>query len=126
MAQNLAHDLVHVGDWGFCPNRSPKLGLYHGKSVHDIRPLMVVLQKDFPIEIVEMPHTTQQTIKFIMMVSHKSGIYFKENKSSPTYYLNRIEISSIGVGFISRELIDTERLSCAVYHSRNRLLSADT
>lgn len=97
MAQNLAQNLIDLGNWSLCPDYSPELCLYPRKYTFRIRPLMIMLQKDFPIELVEMPHTIPQDVEFMMMVSHTSGIDLEEDKGRPTNRLNYYKMAPAGL-----------------------------
>ena len=63
MTQNLTKDFIKLSDRRFRANRSTKLGLNHTEGCFDIRPLMIMFQENIPIEAVEVPHTTPQTVE---------------------------------------------------------------
>ena len=67
MTQNLTKHFINLSHWRFGTNRSPELALNHTESSLDVRPLMIMLQEGIPIEIVEVPHTTPQTVKLFLL-----------------------------------------------------------
>ena len=112
MAKNLAKNFINLSDRGFSSNRSPELGLNHGEGGLHIRPLVIMSQESIPIEVVEVPHAIPETVKLMMIVSHASRIDLEGDISRATLRLNGMEISPVGVGFVSRDFIDVECLSC--------------
>ena len=51
MAENLAKNLINLSDRGFSPDETAELRFNHGEGSLHIRPLVVVAQERFPIEI---------------------------------------------------------------------------
>ncbi len=115
MAEYLTQNLVNLSSRGFRPNRTPKLGFYHAESSLSIRPLMIMLQENVPIEVIEMPHAIPQTIKFMMMVAHASGTDFKGDKGHSAYGLYGMKVLPARIGFVGGDLIDIECLGCSIY-----------
>lgn len=110
MAKYLAKNLIDLSSRSLSPNRTTELGLYHREGGFHIRPLVVMLQKGFPIEVVEMPHSVPQAVKLVMMVAPSSGIDFERNKRRSALSLNSPKVLSVGVGFVCRHLVDGEHL----------------
>ena len=118
MTQNLAQNLVHLSNGSLCPNRSPKLSLYHAECGFDIRPLVIVLQETVSIEVVEVPHSVPQPIELMMVVSHASRVHLEGDIGCATNGLNGMEITPIRISLISRDLVNIERLGGLGYQSR--------
>lgn len=115
MAKHFAQDLVDLGGRGLSPNRTPELGFYHREGGLDIRPLVVMLQKGIPIEVVEVPHPVPQAVKLVVVVSPASRVGLERDESCPALSLNRPQVSSVGICLVSRHLIDVEGLGCLIY-----------
>jgi hypothetical protein len=114
MAQNLTQNFVDLSVRGFGSNRATELTFNHGENCLHVRPLVVVNQEGIPIEVVVMPHSIPKAVKLVVIVSHASRVRFERNVSPTTLCLNRMEISSVRIGLVSRNLIDIECLgSCA-------------
>ncbi len=69
MAQNLAQYLINLSYGSLRTNEATKLALNHREGSFCVRPLVVVLQEGFPIEIIEVPHAIPEPVKLMVMVS---------------------------------------------------------
>lgn len=118
MTQNLAEHLIDLSDWGFRPNRTAEFSFYHREDGFNVRPLMVMLQEGFPIEVVEMPHSIPETVKLMMVVAHASGIDLEGNEGSSAYGLDGAKASPVRVCLVRRDLIDGECLGGIVDQTR--------
>ena len=48
---------------------------------------MIMLQKGFPIEVVEVPHAIPEAVKLVMLVAHASRVRLERDISRATYVL---------------------------------------
>ncbi len=113
MTQNLTKYLVNLSNRGFGTNRTAELGFYHREGSLNIRPLVVVGKESIPIEIVEVPHTIPQTVKWFAPLT-TFGITFEWDIWYPIHCLNRMEIITARICFISRYFADIECLSSSI------------
>ena len=77
MTKYLAKNFINLSSRGFGSDGSSELCLNHTEGGFNVRPLMIMLQEGFSIEVVEMPHAIPQAIKFMMMVACTSRIDLK-------------------------------------------------
>ena len=115
MAKNLTKNLIDLSYGSFSPNSTTELGFNHGESSFDVRPLVIMAQEYFPIKVVEVPHSSPETVKPVMMVCLTSGVGFEGDKRCSAHNLNRFEIASVGVGFVSTHFIDVKYLGCLIH-----------
>lgn len=69
MAENLTKNLVNLSDRGFSPYRTPEFCFYHREGGFHIRPLVIMGQELFPIEVVKVPHSLPQSVKCTIPLS---------------------------------------------------------
>jgi len=117
MTQNLTKDFIDLSSRCLSPNRTAELSLNHGEGSFDIRPLVIMLHKGFLIKVIEMPHTTPQPVKLMMMVSLTSGTNLEGDISRATHRLHRMEIAPVGVCLVCGDLIDSECLGSLINKS---------
>jgi hypothetical protein len=123
MTQNLAKDFVDLSDGGFCPNRTPKLSLYHREGGFDIRPLVIVLHKGFLVEVVEVPHSLPETI--VCPVPLRSLAVVLEGYIGHSVDSHHsVKVLFAGIRLVSRNFPDVEGLgSCVQKRSELRGIS---
>jgi hypothetical protein len=114
MTEYLTKNFINLSNRGFRPNRTAELRFYGREGTFRIASLVIPLHEGFSIELVEVPHVIPKAVKPVVMVSHASRVYLEGNECCATNCLNRSEASSIGVSFISRDLIDCEGLGCSL------------
>jgi hypothetical protein len=117
MTQNLAKDFVDLSDRGLSPDSTPELALNHIERGLNIRPLVVVLQKGFTVEAVEMVHATPQPVKLMVAVLLSRCVGLEGDIGYATHRLNCVEIALDGVGFVGGYLVDGEGLGGLVDQS---------
>jgi hypothetical protein len=110
MAENLAQNLVDLSSRCLSPNRTTELSLNHRESGLHIRPLVVVSQERFPIEVVEVPHSVPQAVIGSCRASHSPSIALERNVGYPAYRLDGVKVLTAGIGFVRRHLVDVECL----------------
>ena len=115
MTKHLAQDLVDLSGRRLGPNCTAEFSLYHREGSLDIRPLVVMLQEGFPVEVVEVPHPVPQAVKLVMVVSHAGRVDLEGDKRRSALSLNSPQVAPVGVRLVSRDLVDVECLGCLVY-----------
>jgi len=113
MTQNLTENLIDLSYRGFSSNRATELHLNHGEDRLDIRPFVIMLQKGFPIEVVEVPHSMPKPIKLFTSLA-TFGIAFEGDIWCSIYCLNRMETITARVSFVSRYFADIECLGSSI------------
>lgn len=63
MAKHLTQNFVDLSNRGLGTYSTAELHLNHGVNGFGVRPLVVMLHKGFPVEVVIMPHAMPQTIE---------------------------------------------------------------
>lgn len=117
MAQNLTEDFVDLGSRCLSPNSTTELALNHIEGRLDVRAFVVVLQEGFPVEVIEVKHSTPQPVKFVMAVLLSCGIGLEGDIGRATYRLDCVEITLDRVSLVSRDLVDGEGLGGLVDQS---------
>ena len=107
MTKYLTENFIDLSDWCFCPNHSTELHLNHGEGGFSIRPLVVMLHKDFAIEVVIMPHALPQTIKRLVTLT-TLRVAFEGDIRDSVYSLYGMKILPARIRLISRYLVDIE------------------
>jgi hypothetical protein len=110
MTEQFTQNLIDLGNRGLSPNRTPELGLYHREGTLHIRPLVVVLQKGFPIEVEIVPHPVPQAVIGSGGASHTSGVALEGNVSRTAYRLDGVKVLTAGISLVRRHLVDVECL----------------
>jgi len=110
MAEYLTKDFVDLSDRRFRPHKVAKLSFYHRERGLYVRPLVVMLHKDFPVEAVEMPHSVPQAIISCRGTSHSPGIALEGNITRATRSLDCVKITTAGISSVRRHLVDSECL----------------
>ena len=119
MAQDLAQNLIHLSYGSLGANRATELHLNHRKDCFHVRPLMVMLQKGFPIEVVEVPHLVPETVE---LTPHASCPLFEGNVGCTAYAIYNSKVLLARVCFISRHFTDRE-ISGGVFDQSFKLRS---
>ena len=101
MTKYLAENLINLSSRGFRPNRSPKLSLNHSKGGLSIRPFVIMLEKDFLIEFIEMPHAIPQTIEAVLLAPNSICPILEGDKGSSTNSLYCVQVLTARVCLIS-------------------------
>lgn len=114
MTQNLAQDFIDLSNRSFGANRTAELHFNHGVNGFSVRPLVIVLHKDFPIEIIEMPHAMPQAVKWFIALA-AFGVALERYEGNGVDSVDSMEIASARIGFVSRHFIDCECLGSCVY-----------
>ncbi len=117
MTKHLAENFVDLSNRGFRPNRSPEFALYHGEGGFHVRPLVIVAKERISVEVVEVPHTIPEAVKFMVVIPHASRIRLERNVGYTALCLNGMKISAVRVSLVSRHFIDRESLGSCVDQS---------
>ena len=113
MTQNLTEDFINLSNRGLGSDTGSKFGLNHVEGSFYIRPLMVMSQKLFPIEVVVVPRSLPETIICAMPLrSGAVGLERDIRRSVYSYY--SVEILFAGISLISRHFINIERLNGSI------------
>ncbi len=114
MTKHFAQNLVDLSSRSLSPNRTAELSLYHREGGFDIRPLMVMLQEDIPVEVVEVPHPLPETIKTVITLT-ALRIVFEGYIRRSVYCHYSVKVLFAGVCLISRHFTDGKHFSCRLY-----------
>jgi len=108
MTKHLAQNLVDLGGGGLSPNRTPELSLNHREGGLHVRPLVVVPQEGFTVEVVVVPHPVPQAVVASCGASHPPGVTLEGDVSRATHSLDCVKIAATGIGFVRRYLVNGE------------------
>lgn len=120
MAEHFTQNFIDLSNGGFCPNRTAELGLYHREGTLHIRPLMIMSQELFPVEVVEVPHSMPQAVITSSGASHTPSVALEWDVGSTAYGLDCMKVTAARVGFVCRHLIDCKCLG-GLIHQGNKL-----
>jgi hypothetical protein len=65
MAKDFTKDFINLSNRGLSPDHRSELYFNHRVNSLGIRPLVVMLEKGFPIDVVVVPHSLPDAIKFV-------------------------------------------------------------
>lgn len=115
MTEHFAQHFVNLSSRRLAANRAAELRLNHGEGSLYVRPLVIMSQEAFPIEVVEVPHFIPETVKLVVMVSHACRIDLERDERCPADCLDCMKVSPVRICFISRNLVDVEGLGGRVH-----------
>ena len=101
--QYLTENFVDLGGGALGFHRSAELGLNHRHAGLRIRPLVIVGQEGFPVEVVVMPRTAPKAVEFVVPLS-RCRVGLKRDVSSTADRLDRTKVALAGVRLISGNL----------------------
>ncbi len=114
MTKHLAKNFVDLSNRGFGSYKTAELHLNHGVNGFGVRPLVVVLHKDIPIEVIVAPHALPQTVKLSSPLT-ALRVALEGYEGDCIDGVDSIEAASAGICLISRHLVDGESLGSFVY-----------
>jgi len=110
MAQDLAQDLVDLSNRGFSSYKATELSLNHGEYGFGVRPFVIVLHKDFSVEVIEMPHGMPQPIKRSLTLT-TPRIAFEWYERCSIDGVDGMKIAAAGICLVCGDFVDGECLS---------------
>jgi hypothetical protein len=119
MAKHFTQNFIDLSGGSLSPNRTAELCLYHREDGLHIRPLVVVLQEGFLVEVVEVPHVLPEAVKCTVPL-RSLAVGLEWNISRSVYCHYSIKVLFAGIRLISRHLVNLKCLS-RCFHQWSKL-----